>query len=126
MPAHVIYEQVDSHPAGFSRIWLQDILRQQLKFDGVIFSDDLSMEGAGVAGGYPQRAEAALAAGCDMILVCNNRDGVIEILDQAQLQVVPESAQRLQRMCGQPFMNRLALLEHEYWQQAVTEISRLA
>lgn len=126
MPAHVIYEQVDSQPAGFSRIWLQDILRGQLGFNGVIFSDDLSMEAAGVVGGYAERAEAALAAGCDMILACNQRAGIIEILDRVQLKTSPESDARLHRMLGQPFMNRSALLEHTDWRQAVEEISHLA
>lgn len=126
MPAHVIYEQVDSQPAGFSRIWLQTILRGRLGFNGVIFSDDLSMEAAGVVGGYAERAEAALAAGCDMILACNQRAGIIEILDQVKLQTSPASAERLTRMLGQPFMNRSALLEQAYWQQAVDEISHLA
>ncbi|TXH71372.1 MAG: beta-N-acetylhexosaminidase [Thiothrix sp.] len=126
MPAHVIYEQVDTQPAGFSRIWLQDILRQQLGFTGVIFSDDLSMEAAGVVGGYAERAEAALAAGCDMILACNQRAGIIEILDKVKLQTSEASAQRLTNMLGKSFMNRSALLEHRYWQQTVDEISHLA
>ncbi len=126
MPAHVIYEKVDSQPAGFSRFWLQNVLRQQLGFQGVIFSDDLNMEGARVAGNYASRAEAALAAGCDMALICNNRAGAIEILDKAKLQPSAQSSQRLQRMRGQAFMNRSALLADEYWQQSVDSITRLA
>lgn len=126
MPAHVIYEQVDTQPAGFSRIWLQDILRGQLGFEGVIFSDDLSMEAAGVVGGYAERAEAALAAGCDMILACNKRAGIIEILDKVKLHTSETSAQRLHGMLGKSFMNRSALLEQTHWQQAVEEISHLA
>ena len=81
MPAHITFPSVDSDSVGFSSFWLQSVLRDQLGFNGVIFSDDLSMKGADVAGGYVDKAKLALAAGCDMILVCNCPEGAIEVLD---------------------------------------------
>lgn len=82
MPAHIIFPKIDDKAVGFSKIWLQDILRRQLNFSGVIFSDDLNMKGADITpGSYAGRAQAALAAGCDMILICNNRPAAIEIIE---------------------------------------------
>jgi len=99
MPAHVIYPKVDSRPAGFSEIWLMRILREQLEFDGMIFSDDLSMKGASVAGDMIARAKAALDAGCDMVLVCNAPNDAVSLLDG--LEAAPLHELRSERMRGQ-------------------------
>lgn len=80
MPAHILFPAVDKHTVGFSRRWLEGTLRAELGFGGVIFSDDLSMKGADLAGSYPQKARLALEAGCDMVLVCNHREGALEVL----------------------------------------------
>ncbi|WP_444886416.1 beta-N-acetylhexosaminidase [Microbulbifer sp. JMSA008] len=117
MPAHIRFVNIDSQPVGFSRYWLQDILRGRLGFNGVIFSDDLSMEGAGAAGGYGERIRAALEAGCDMGVVCNNRAGALESLAGLE-NFIPaaESSERLKAMRGRPSITSWAELEKsERW-----------
>lgn len=99
MPAHVIYEKVDPNPAGFSQYWVQKVLRETLEFDGVLFSDDLSMQAACVAGGADARIKAALEAGCDMGLVCNNRESACVALSAIENYPLPNQ-ERLERMRG--------------------------
>lgn len=105
MPAHVIYPQVDSRPAGFSPVWLEK-LRKEFGFDGVIFSDDLSMEGAAFAGNMVQRAEAAWAAGCDMLLICNAPDAVADVLANWQPRPDPVRAARIARIAPDTAWNQ--------------------
>ena len=101
MPAHVLYPAVDDQPAGYSRVWLQDMLRGQLRFDGLIFSDDLGMVGAKGAGSMRDRAALALAAGCDMVLVCNDLEGADALLDGWSIEPSPDLQRRIARMRAQ-------------------------
>lgn len=129
MPAHVIYSALDERPAGFSSFWLKQILRQQLGFKGLIFSDDLTMEGAAVVGGYAERAHCALQAGCDLLLACNHRAGAIEIIDALPHDFTKDvSGLRAQ---SNPSANRALsispechLPQHAHWQAASERVQR--
>ncbi len=126
MPAHVIYPKIDDKPAGFSRVWLADVLRNRMQFRGVIFSDDLSMEGARVAGTIVERGEAAIEAGCDMVLVCNNPAAADELLEGLHVRPSPVTLARLARLHGraQP-PSLVALRETEAYAKAVQAIAAI-
>ncbi len=125
MPAHIVYPDVDSLPAGFSKVWIQQILREELKFDGVIFSDDLSMEGAASIGSFKQRAMLALEAGCDMVLICNNPDAADEVLNSLPIKANPHREKRLHTMIGKASYNRSELSDLKKWQQLSNTINNI-
>jgi len=126
MPAHVIYPNVDKNPAGFSPFWLNEVLRKQLGFQGVIFSDDLSMEAASVAGDVVDRARAAISAGCDMALVCNNTEAAAKVLDNFGPYNEPVSSVRLVRMHGRQHVRLDKLHKDPQWHKAVAAINQFA
>lgn len=127
MPAHVVYPQVCAKTAGFSKIWLQDILRKQVGFDGVIFSDDLTMEGAVSEGSISKRAQSSFDAGCDIILVCNRPDLVDELLENFKPTLSSELAARWENMAGKgqiaDFLQTMTQPDFQAAQAAVVALS---
>jgi len=123
MPAHVVYEQVSPELAGFSGFWLKEVLRGRLGFQGVVFSDDLTMAAAAEVGGFAERARHALEAGCDMILVCNNPDGVVEVMEALDSYTDPAAQMRLIRMHGRKTYNREKLRMDVRWRNAIDAIA---
>jgi len=125
MPAHVLYPHVDAQPAGFSSLWLRDVLRKRLAFQGVIFSDDLNMAAAAAYGDHAERARAASDAGCDMLVVCNNRPAALEVLEAFAGRRDPTAEVRLLRMHGRGHHERQRLHEFPAWQRGVRQVALL-
>lgn len=121
MPAHVIYPHYDARPASGSEFWLKQVLREQLEFSGIVFSDDLSMKGAGVMGSAKERARSALSAGCDMVLFCNDRAEQVEVIDDLPMTEV-NGALRLAKS------QKIVLKElqaSQAWKSAVNQLALL-
>ncbi len=125
MPAHVVHECLDDRPAGFSRRWIGDVLRDELGFRGIVFSDDLDMAAAATGRGHLDRARAALEAGCDMVLVCNDWSGVIDVVEGLKVGPDPVRIARMARMRGRgaPSFERLA--SDGAYRNAAAEVSSL-
>lgn len=124
MAAHVQFPRIDELPASLSRRWITGVLRGELRFHGVVFADDLNMAGATVAGTMLKRAELALEAGCDVLPVCNNRPGVVELLDNLRQQPDAASQARLVRLHGKPAVPRTELLASTRWQAASHRVAQ--
>ncbi|PCJ30838.1 MAG: beta-N-acetylhexosaminidase [Gammaproteobacteria bacterium] len=122
MPAHIVYDKEDELPAGFSPFWLQEVLRNKLGFQGAILSDDLSMEGASIMGDSLGRTEAALSAGCDMVLLCNNPNSVERVIDGLQYTDDPVRHMRLIRLHGRHGQNRNELMASQQWKDATKTV----
>ncbi|HET9863018.1 MAG TPA: beta-N-acetylhexosaminidase [Steroidobacteraceae bacterium] len=124
MVAHVLFPAVAPEPASLSRRWIQNALREELRFEGAIFTDDLSMGGAKEFGDIVARASAALAAGCDVLPVCNDRESVVTLLDELDHEIQPSSHLRLVRMRGKAAPERGALLAGEPWRASQELLAR--
>ncbi len=121
MTAHVVYPEVDDRPASFSTLWVRDILRRRIGFQGAVFSDDLGMEASASIGDMEQRIEAALNAGCDAALVCAHEQ-VAPVIEAVGTHPDPASAMRLARLHGRPVPDRATLLRSPEWAEAVAAV----
>jgi beta-N-acetylhexosaminidase len=126
MVAHVLYPAIDELPASFSERWIRQILRKELRFGGLVFADDLTMAGAASMGDLPTRAALALLAGCDVLLVCNDRPGVEVLLDKLNVELDPASQLRLIRMRGRKQLVFETLVASPAWRSAREWLERSA
>lgn len=125
MPAHIIYPEIDNKPVGFSAIWLQNILRKNMKFQGIIFSDDINMVGAESIGNYVERARCALLAGCNIVIICNNQLAAITVLDT--LKINTNMSPPWDAMCSdnKPYNDLAHLQSTDLWKSVTKEITKI-
>lgn len=116
MPAHVVYPHYDDQPASGSEYWLKEVLRNQLGFKGIVFSDDLNMEGAAIMGGPAERSLKSMQSGCDMVLMCNNRTSAVQVLDNLPIVDVPKAMNLLKKQT----LSLSDLQSDQRWKQANT------
>jgi beta-N-acetylhexosaminidase len=126
MVAHILFPSVDPAPASLSRRWIQNALREEMRFEGAVFTDDLSMGGAAEFGDIVARAGAALAAGCDVLPVCNDRASVAKLLDELKFEVEPTAHLRLVRMRGRAAPERGELYAGDAWRVSQDLLARSA
>ena len=124
MVAHIQFPAVDPAPASLSRRWIQNALREEMRFEGAVFTDDLSMGGAAEFGDIVSRASAALDAGCDVLPVCNDRASVAKVLDELEFEIEPAAHLRLVRMRGRPAPERDALYAGDAWRTSQDLLAR--
>lgn len=124
MLAHIVYYEMDERPAGFSPFWIQRELRSRLGFGGAVFCDDLSMKATRSYGSMAERSRLALDAGCDMLLICNDRSGAEEAVRSLRDYSNPLSLVRLARLHGSGYVLRESLMASEAWQLAHTAVAR--
>lgn len=124
MLSHIVYRELDTLPAGFSAYWIGEQLRRQLGFTGAVLSDDLSMKATASFGSMPQRARRALEAGCDMVLICNDRPAAIAAVAELHDFSNPLSLVRLARLHGDQRVERDTLLASDQWQQAAGRLAK--
>lgn len=118
LPAHIVYKQLDENPACFSSYWLKEVLRAQLQFKGAIISDDLSMGAVTTMGSYTDRVQRALDAGCDLVLVCNDRGGVKEVLKSLEYELEDDSLSRIHELSSAQTPAYSDLSKNVIWQKA--------
>jgi beta-N-acetylhexosaminidase len=129
MPAHIVYSEVDHRPACFSSYWIQEVLRVQFGFDGAVISDDLDMIGAHSIGDIFARAKAALEAGCDAVLICNNFNDIDKLINNPILQVNDNKEvrnRRLMRLLAKQSWSWTDLCQSYIYQAAIDRIKNLS